>query len=64
MIPSSVEEVGTESFLDAQADEIHIQRSTPPSTVNGSFNILDKTNVESTCPKGPLPLIIPLLGIG
>ena len=54
MIPSSVEEVGTESFLDAQADEIHIQRSTSPSTVNGSFNILDKNKCRIYVPKGAL----------
>ena len=53
-IPSSVEEVGTESFLDAQADEIHIQRSTSPSTVNGSFNILDKNKCRIYVPKGAL----------
>lgn len=53
-IPSSVETVGTESFVNAQADEIHIQRSTPPATVNGSFNILDKNRCRVYVPKGAL----------
>lgn len=53
-IPSSVERIGTETFLDAQAEEIHIQGITPPATVNGSFNILDKNKCKIYVPKGAL----------